>query len=317
MKIGKGLLGCAVLVLVLVIAVAYIALGVLDLDPRKQTYEVTISMDQTSGLMDTSLVALHGMKIGNVQQINTQRDSVQVRVAIDSSRQIPADSTVIVQNLSAAGEQYLDFRPQHSGGPYLRDGASIGSQQVSDSPTVGTVLAKVDRVGQLLDPGVVAEMGELLTTMTDDEAVLSDAAATLELVRGTVRDKGHLIRRMFRLVQELDKRFMTMGGPALLRPVAATLDRLAPAMGEVLTEVNNFAIMSKSTNVWNGVIGPFMDGLLQRLGVLLPEFGGIAGALLPVTGQLRGIRVNMNAFTDLWGRAFPKGGPMRVQVTVR
>lgn len=317
MKTGKGLLGCGVLCLVLVITGAYIALGVLDLDPRKRTYEVVITMDQTSGLMDTSIVALFGMKVGSVREIQTRRDSVDVRIVIDARHRIAADSTVIVQNLSAAGEQYLDFRPQRPGGPYLRDGSRIGAQQVSDSPTVGAVLTKIDRIGQLLDPDVIAEMGELLRKVTEDEAVLSDATATLELVRGTIRDKGQVIRRLFRLAQELDRRFMSIDGPALLRPAAATLGRLAPALEEVLIELNNFGEMSRTTNVWNGSVGPFMDGLLQRMSVLIPEFGGIAGALVPVTGQLRGIRVNMNAFTQLWGQAFPKGGPMRVQVTVR
>ncbi|WP_341267787.1 MlaD family protein [Gordonia malaquae] len=317
MNVGKGLLGCGVLIGVLLVTVSYIAVGVLGLDPREQTYSVSVTMNQTSGLMATSSVSMHGMEIGDVDSILTDTTGVTVRLRINDRYRVPIASRVIVQNLSAAGEQYLDFRPESSAGPYLSDGAMVPVAQVDDAPTIGSVLSKVDRLAELIDPDVVVRLGAMLKAVTADESVLADAASTVDLMRTTLRDKTPIISSMFRLGQEFDRRIMAMDGPARLAPVGATLERLAPALNSVLTELGAFGAMSARTDAWNGQIGPFMDGLLTKLSVLVPEFGNIAAALLPVTGQLRRIRVDANAFTDLWGRAFPPGGPMRVEVTVR
>jgi phospholipid/cholesterol/gamma-HCH transport system substrate-binding protein len=314
---GKGLLGCGVLIGVLLVAASYIAVGVLGLDPRERTYSVTVTMNQTSGLMATSSVAMHGMEIGDVDSISTGTTGVAVKLRINERYRVPAASRAIVQNLSAAGEQYLDFRPDRSIGPYLSDGAVVPASQVDDTPTIGSVLSKVDRLAELIDPDVVIRLGVMLKAVTADESVLADAASTVELMRATVRDKTPILGSMFRLGQEFDSRIMAIDGPARLAPLGGTLERLGPALNSVLSKLGVFGAMSARTDAWNGQIGPFMDGLLTRLSVLVPEFGDIAAALLPVTGQLRGIRVDANAFTELWGRAFPPGGPMRVEVTVR
>ncbi|MCF8571686.1 MlaD family protein [Gordonia sp. HY002] len=317
MRTAQGLRGCIALIAVLLVAGTYVALSVLGLDPRKGTYQVVITMDETGGLTDTAAVTRFGFEVGSLRSIQTHRNGVDVTLTIDDEVRIPVSSPVIVQNLSAAGEQYLDFRPERSGGPYLRDGSRIGPDQVETMPAVGSVLAKIDRLGELIDPGMVREMADLLVTVTSDDAALADAATTVDLMQSTIHDKTPVIRGLFRLAQELDERFMDMRGPDLLRPVDETLKRLNPALGSLLVQLGRFGEMSERTDVWTAEVGPFMTGLLERLGTIVPEFGHIAAALLPVTGQLRGIRVNANAFTDLWGQAFPPGGPLRVQVTVR
>lgn len=317
MRLGKGLLGCLCLGVVLLVAAGYIAVRVLDVDPRRDEIAVTVTMNETGGLMDTSSVALHGLNIGRVTSIVTGLHGVDVSVRLDASYPVPTSSKVVVQNLSPAGEQYLDFRPDSSAGPYLADGARIGREQVVESATVDSVLGRIDRVGELLDPDVVGRMGELLKAVTADRAALTSSKAIAEFMSATIGDKATTIRRLFATAQRLDMRVMAIDGPNKLRPVAGTLEQLGPSLASVIRQLENFGTMSAKDDVWNSQIGPFMDRLLKDLNVLLPEVGGIAGALAPVTAQLRGIRVNMNAFTDLWGQAFPEGGPMRVQLMVK
>ncbi|WP_228799647.1 SDR family NAD(P)-dependent oxidoreductase, partial [Nocardia nova] len=58
---------------------------------------------------------------------------------IDSSAKIPVGGTVAVGRLSAAGEQYLDFRPDSDTGPYLTDGALVERSQTTVPVTVQSV----------------------------------------------------------------------------------------------------------------------------------------------------------------------------------
>lgn len=48
---------------------------------------------------------------------------------------IPRDSAVRVAGLSFAGEQYVDFRPTGTSGPYLTDGAEISVREPGSTPT--------------------------------------------------------------------------------------------------------------------------------------------------------------------------------------
>ncbi|MFW0792023.1 MlaD family protein [Gordonia sp. CPCC 205333] len=317
MKLRKGLLSCGCLGLILAISLAYLAFRVLDINPGRQNVEIVVTMGDTGGLMDTSAVAMHGLTIGRVRSIVAGRDGVDVTVSIDAKYAVPASSKVIVQNLSPVGEQYLDFRPDSPAGPYLADGARVGREQVVDSASVGSVLGRIDRLGELIDPAVIDRMGVVLKSVTADKAALSSMKLVAELMASTIADKSSVIRELFVAAQTLDMRLMSVDGPGRLRPVAGTLQNLAAPLADVIRQLNRFGAMSAKGDTWNSQIGPFMTRLLKDVSVLLPEFGGITAALAPVTAQLRGIRVNVGAFTDLWARAFPSGGPMRVQLTVK
>lgn len=314
MRFSKPVVACGVLLAVLAIASGYLLVGILKVDPRKHTYDVTIALPQSAGLQETSTVSLYGIPIGTVRTIQAMRDEIRVSIAIDSTYRVPATSPVVVQNLSAAGEQYLDFRPSTSAGPYLVDGAAIQTDQVQNTATVGSLLAKFDKLGQLIDPAIITRLGQVIVDVASDQSALAGVGSGVNYLGSTLKDKEPAIRRMFRAVQVLDTRFMAMNGPAALAPAAGTLSTLAPAMGRVLTAFNSFAVMSADSDAWNGKVGPFMDKLLTQLSILIPAFGSVAAVLTPVTGQFRGIRVNAAAFTDLWGQTFPAGGPMRVQI---
>ncbi|WP_245548329.1 MlaD family protein [Gordonia araii] len=304
------------LTVVALVSAAYLAIASLGLDARKSTFGITVAMTQTAGLMDTSPVSMYGMRIGRVTEISVQRDEVHVRVEVDAAQQVPRDAIVVVQNLSPAGEQFLDFRPTRSAGPYLGDGDTVPRSRVADTATVGELLGKVDRLGEMLDPAIVDRLSALLVNGMPDEATIKNLSSIVGYMGATAKDKTDGIRSMFRVAQELDRRLMAINAPEALAPVGRTMRTLTPAMKRVLAGIDGYAAMSRRSDAWDGKVGPFMDRLLSQLNLLLPALGPIAAALTPVSDQLRGIRVNAGAFTDFWGRAFPPGGPMRVQLKV-
>jgi virulence factor Mce-like protein len=118
--------GTLVAVAVLCVAgLAYLLLAVARLNPFEQPMRMTVDLGRSGGLLSTSPVTYRGYQVGKVEDIALRPGGVRVTVSIEEGTQIPADTEVAVGDLSAAGEQYLDFRPRTDGGPFLADGAVI------------------------------------------------------------------------------------------------------------------------------------------------------------------------------------------------
>ncbi len=127
----KVLLACTGLALTAVVALGYIAVGGLHTNPFRSTMTVQVMLRESGGLLANQDVTLRGVRIGRVESIDLTDHGVKATAALDSNVLIPLDSPVRVSGLSAAGEQYLDFRPEHDSGPFLTDGTVIGQSQTT------------------------------------------------------------------------------------------------------------------------------------------------------------------------------------------
>lgn len=313
----KGISALATLALVALVAGAYVLIGVLRIDPAKQTYTVTVDMDKSAGLMDTSAVTLYGIEVGRVKAITALRDRLRVQIELGAEYRVPTATSVAVRNLSAAGEQYLDFRPERSEGPYLKAGSEIPARQVTAIATAGDVTSKIDRLGELVDPEALRRLGDLLVSITSDQTTLANMKVLVELMSNTLHDRSANIGSLYRGGQLLDERLIGMGAPAVIRESEASLNRLGTSLAEVLKQMGRLGEVEGREHPFNVTAGPAVEKLMAEVNTFLPSVGGLAAALTPVTGQLRGIRVNAGAFTDMWARAFPAGGPARVELTIK
>ncbi|WP_019925060.1 MCE family protein [Nocardia sp. BMG111209] len=113
------------LIAVLLVGCGYIGGSILRFDPLPHTYDVTVELASSGGLRSGNDVTFRGSRVGTVRAVRVSGDGVAAVARIDDAARIPVGGTVAVGRLSAAGEQYLDFRPDSDTGPYLRDGALI------------------------------------------------------------------------------------------------------------------------------------------------------------------------------------------------
>lgn len=138
---GRRLLvSAAALALTLVTALTYLLIGGLGVNPARKTIAVRVQLPESGGLLPNQNVTLRGIPIGRVQTVKATERGAEAVATIDASTRIPADSPVRVSGLSAAGEQYLDFRPEHGGGPFLADGAVIGGDQATVPVTLPQII---------------------------------------------------------------------------------------------------------------------------------------------------------------------------------
>jgi phospholipid/cholesterol/gamma-HCH transport system substrate-binding protein len=192
-------------IVVLLLTVAYLFNNVLDTPILRGTKTVKVELASTGGLFEGSAVTYRGVKIGKVHRITLTADGVEAKVVITSSDKIPTDSLVKVRSLSPVGEQYLDFQPNVSHGPFLKDGSVIPATSV-DLPK--TLASTVISVNKLLDQIDARQLHTLLTELSTG-------------LEGTGQEMGKLVDQGSQLLAQLDElwpetdRLLTNGNTVL------------------------------------------------------------------------------------------------------
>ena len=156
------LVSCVALALTLAAAFAYVAIDGLGVNPARTTISVRVLLPESGGLLANQDVTLRGIPVGRVKFVNLTDKGVEAVAAINADVRIPRDSPVRVSALSGAGEQYLDFRPEHGGGPFLADGTVIGEQQAAIPVSLPRIIDDSHGALAQLDPKKLgALLGEL------------------------------------------------------------------------------------------------------------------------------------------------------------
>ena len=114
--VRRRILAFVILSAVGIVYVAASYLGFVD-TVLGRGYTVQVALPASGGLFEGSEVTYRGVKIGTVETMTVTRAGVVVDVAVEEGTEIPLDSDVFVHNLSAVGEQYLDFEPADAGAP--------------------------------------------------------------------------------------------------------------------------------------------------------------------------------------------------------
>ncbi len=205
-----------------IIMTAYLIAAVLDTPLTERPREITVQMDYTGGLYEGSPVTYRGVKIGKITDIQLTDDGiVEATAALITTEKIPESAEVKVRSLSPVGEQYLDFQPKDTDGPYLEDGAVIPASATQLPETLGSTVVNIKGLLDQIDAD-------------DLQVALKGIAKGLE---GTGEDIGKLVDQGSLLLGDLDdnwdvtERLLTNGNQVL---------KIAPS------ERDNIAILARS-----------------------------------------------------------------------
>lgn len=301
-KVVLALFGLA---LTAVIAFGYIAIDGLRFNPFHRTIAIRIMLPESAGLLENQDVTVRGIPIGHVREVNLTDHGVEAVASIDASAHIPTDSPVRVSGLSAAGEQYLDFRPEHGGGPYLADGAVISGKQASIPVTLPHIIdhsrgalaqLDADKLGKMFNELHVSKDGpRKLAAILDGASLLANTVdsvlpETMTMIRstrvtfGTVADVGPGLRatttdltKVLSGVNRMDGGFRTLVDRG--EPQLASLDNLiADNRQNVVQILGNLTTVSQIIYqripalqyIWRPDRDPFID----RFSAMLHD-GGI------------------------------------------
>ncbi|MCW2792420.1 MAG: mce related protein [Nocardioides sp.] len=249
------------------VGIVYVAAAYLGLVDKVlgRGYTVHATLPTSGGLFEGSEVTSRGVKIGTVEAMSTTRDGVSLELAIHEGVELPLDSPMFVHNLSAVGEQYLDFEPPDEKGPYAEAGDTIHGNEDSLPVDEGDLLVELDQFVSSVDKKnlqvTVRELGLMfndtgrpLQRMLDSGGDFIDEAAAHDKETIRLLDNGLTVLRTqqaqgenitsfsrdLRLITQSLRtsdghlRTVLQGTPGATREVQALLEDLEPTLPVLL-----------------------------------------------------------------------------------
>jgi phospholipid/cholesterol/gamma-HCH transport system substrate-binding protein len=127
-------------------------------------FRVSVALADSGGIFPNAEVTYRGVAVGQVTGLRLSPGGVTADLHIsDSAPPIPADTAAVVADRSAIGEQTVDLRPDHTGGPYLADGSVIPTGRTTLPPRPADVLSNLDQLASSVPSDslrtVVTELG--------------------------------------------------------------------------------------------------------------------------------------------------------------
>ena len=169
------------------VGITYITAAYLGLVDKVTGREivVTASLPGSGGLFVGSEVTYRGVKIGRVDDVVPTEEGIDLTLVLKPGTELPLASEMYVHNLSAVGEQYLDFQPTADGGPYAADGSEFVGNDASLPVDEGDLLVDLNRFVQSVDEkslqGVIKELGLMFDdTGQDLQRLLDGGSAFIE-----------------------------------------------------------------------------------------------------------------------------------------
>ncbi|MCV7178562.1 MlaD family protein [Mycolicibacterium sphagni] len=307
----------AILVVMTLAGAAYMSFGVLDMGPTKQVNRLTLLLNSSGGLMPTSEVTMRGIKVGRVTGIQTTDTGLAVSMEVDSKYEVPADSMISVENLSAAGEQYIDFRPKMIAPPYFTDGAVIQPDRVAPIVTASDLLTKANVLFTALNldqiHGIINDMS---AAFKGNDDTIDSLAVTAGLTAKVIRDDKELMGTLFSNVSTFTTNLGDLHAGEIISETGKILPKSVPAF---LQLVHQIEILSH-TGI--GVIGPqdpagiLVNKLGEWLDMLAGPLGTFATILQPALAPLHDVKVDAGHWLDFWESTFNDTGGVRVQLNV-
>ncbi|MGV0739769.1 MlaD family protein [Mycobacterium syngnathidarum] len=169
----KDVISYLVFAAIIAIVLFYFASLGLRVKPPSNRTNVSMDVPDVNGLVVDSNVLLRGVPVGKVTSTTTSLDAASIGFYIEGQYQVPVDTEVQLQNLSALGESYIELVPRSEGGPVLKDNQRISTESVVQPPSISELANSVVRVLHQMDPEALARIiGESDAALPDPFVVL-------------------------------------------------------------------------------------------------------------------------------------------------
>ena len=209
-----------------------------------------------------------GVKIGKIEQMHVIPQGVKLDLNLKQGSKIPLSSPVYVHNLSAVGEQYLDFEPTSKAGPFAKEGDLIKGNSTSLPVDEDDLLIQLNQLVQSVDKNqlrtVVAEAGKMfhrtgqpIQRMIDSGNTFIREAQTYQPQTISLLDNGLTVLRTQQRQGDNIKAFA--------RDLANVTGTLASSDGNLRTVVDNGGPAAKEVDALFKQLEPTLPVMLANL----------------------------------------------------
>lgn len=252
------------------VGIVYIAGTYLGLVDRVLGRGITVhaTLPTSGGLFEGSSVTYRGVKVGKVAQMSATEDGITLDLALEDGTELPLDSPMYVHNLSAVGEQYLDFEPPDDQGPYAESGDTLHGTAESLPVDEADLLVELDQFVSSVDKeGLATVVDELGTMFAGTGAPMQ---RLLDSGSRFVREASAHTAETIRLLDQGKRVLTTQQGQSenitsLARDLRGLTDALADSDDDLEKVLDGTPATARE-----------VDGLLKDLGPTLPVLLGNA-----------------------------------------
>ncbi|MEU8899280.1 MlaD family protein [Nocardia sp. NPDC048505] len=308
---------------ILVLGASYLTFGVVKVDWFAERRTATMLVPDSGGLLPRSKVLLSGIEVGSVGAVRHTGAGIEVVFDYDAAYQLPADSTVRIEALSGLGEPYIEFRPNHPGGPYLADGARVDAARIIAPVSIPEVARSATALLQQLDPKALSRIVATFSTgLEGTDALIPQLSRSTDLLAATLLSRTDLIRQMLVDMQARAER-MAWGGGELTGAAAAWADfgprvtEVADAIARVIRIGDTPGDYLLDTPETIGLV-PLLDELAVKVHKLGPELRTLLPVLEPLFALLPGpiSRIDLGSLISQALHATSPDG-LRLQIGIR
>jgi phospholipid/cholesterol/gamma-HCH transport system substrate-binding protein len=295
------------LAVVIVLGVYYIVFDVMQFRVASQPFPVTVRMTSAGGLYSGADVTYRGVQVGTVSALDLSPGAVSAQLALDAGTEIPDNGVVRVKELSALGEQYLDFQPSRGSGPDLRAGTVIPARRVVLPTPIGTTLVDLGAMLDSLNPkdlqtnesflasAFIGTGGDLRTIIVTGQQLFNalvkaqpetvnlivDGQKDLQTLEATDDDFGTFSAGLASITAQL--RASNSDIQALIGNSAAAEAQLNPFLSENSTQIAGLVSGLATDAQVSDQYQPQVDAIFSLLPMVSDDLASVAGG-----GQIHG-----------------------------
>lgn len=208
---------------------------------------VSVDLPGAAGLHPHSDVSYRGQHIGSVTAVDLTDTGVRATLHLESDISIPRDSDVVVANLSAVGEQYVDIRPRTADGPFLADGDVIRLDASALPVPTWQVLGHAQHLLRRVDTADLHTIAREITALfgrgdADLGSLLTELENTIDMLERLTPTALALVRhgeRPLRTMDDLSPEFRSLVSNAqkVMRRLGSSNDTIAKLIDDGATLV--------------------------------------------------------------------------------
>lgn len=131
------------------------------------------------GLYEDNDVRILGVKVGHVDKVTPEGDTVRVDMLVDRTVKIPQNANAVIVAPSLVSDRYVQFAPVYTGGTPLAEGTVLPKERTATPLEVDDLYASLNRVSVTLGPNGVNQNGALADLLNTLAANLQGNGAAM------------------------------------------------------------------------------------------------------------------------------------------
>jgi virulence factor Mce-like protein len=140
---------------------------------------ITAYFDETVGVYAGSDLRILGVTVGTIDSVQPQGRQVKVVMTLEDGIAVPANADAVVVSPSVVSDRYVQLTPAYTGGPQLKDGASIPIGRTQTPVELDQLYSTLNQLATALGPNGANSHGALSNLLNVGAANLSGNGAAL------------------------------------------------------------------------------------------------------------------------------------------